>query len=465
MSSEIITKRNSYKIMGKFLFMFSLLFAVFSSNAFGQNPEHSVVQIQAEGENRGIGVVLKEPDHVVTALHVVAGIPDIRVYSKFKGRAVPAKIIKVHKESDLALLKLTTPLNLPALNHTKTQPEAHGKYLIYGYTATPEVIEMPLRLASKTYKLTSIIAPTTPQYKWLMDNGYPSPNATIIRLADPIQHGDSGSPITDANGNLIGIADGGLPQASQRMNWGISASTYIDALWASKESINVNKSSAKFLKNARSENTEITSKGGLALYKVFSSSLKEIYETALPEDQELIDEYRQDAKEFSEMDIFPAMIDVYEDYNSGASIAIPQGLQFDYNEQNGWLEVWTSDKNVEMTIIIKKMNSWEEARKMVAKLESMVIGDDDWKYDPGEPDDVEDDPQYFFYSKLISRVQYDEDDEIVGDLLAEILVDNNFIMANAAKVWDFDKADENKKDWYFSHLMDACIILSGFAID
>lgn len=465
MSSEIITKRNSFKIMGKFLFIFPLFFAVFSSNIFGQNAEHSVVQIQAEGKNRGIGVVLKEPDHVVTALHVVAGIPDIRVYSKFKGRSVPATIIRVHKESDLALLKLTTPLNLPALNHTKNPPQAHGKYLIYGYTATPEVIEMPLRLASKTYKLTSIIAPTTPQYKWLVDNGYPSPNATIIRLADPIQHGDSGSPITDTSGNLVGIADGGLPQASQRMNWGISASTYINALWTSNESINVNKSSAKFLKNARSENTEYTSKGGLALYKVFSSSLAEIYETALSEDQELIDEYRQDAKESSEMDIFPAMIDVYEDYNSGASMAIPRGLQFDFDKKNGWLEVWTSDENVEMIIIIKKMNSWKEARKMVDKLESMVIADDDWKYDPEEPDDIEDDPQDYFYSKLISRNQYDEHDEIVGDLLAEILVDNNFIMANAVKVWDYDDADDNPKDWYFSYLMDACIILSGFAID
>jgi len=71
---------------------------------------------------------------------------------------------------------------------------------------------------------------------------------------------------------------------------------------------------------------------------------------------------------------------------------------------------------------------------MVARLESMVIGDDDWKYDPEEPDDIEDDPQDYFYSKLISRNQYDEHNKIMGDLLAEILVDNNFIMANAVKV-------------------------------
>ncbi|NIT56610.1 MAG: trypsin-like serine protease [Aliifodinibius sp.] len=437
-----------------------------TSNGWGQDPYHSVVQIEAEGARRGIGVVLLQPDHVVTALHVVAGIPDIRVYSKYRGRSVPANIVRVHKESDLALLTLSTPLNLPPLQFTTTPPNAVGEYLIYGYTATPEVIEMKMGLASRTFQLTSIIAPTTPQYNWLVNHGFPSPNATIIRLTDPIRHGDSGSPITDVQGNLVGIADGGLKQGTQRMNWGISAAAYIEKLWNSTEPINVPRSKLPFLKNARSDNTLFTEVGQLAIYKIFSETLSEISSTALPEDWDAVNHYREMGFESSNRDILNALVDVYEDYNSGASMAIPHGLDFDYDQANGWLETWTPNGNVEMNILIKQARSWEEAIDRAIEFQDYLLHEGNWHpsptYTPPPPIQI---PEEHFYAQSMNRVQYDVDGRIISDFTAEILIDDTYVMATSVKVLDIPLANANQIDWYYCYLMEACLVLGGFAID
>jgi len=210
MSGKINEKQ---KISSLFLMIqFSLFAVVLVSNSFAQVQQtiNSVVQIESNKVKRGVGVAVYKPDYIITALHVVAGVPEIKVYSKFRGRRVPADIVRVHKESDLALLKLRKvegrkSLNLYPLQISEEIPYALNDYLIYGYDKIPNVQERQMALSSNTHLLTSIIEPTSKQYNWLLDNGFPSPSATIIRLDDPIQHGDSGSPITDANGKLIEI--------------------------------------------------------------------------------------------------------------------------------------------------------------------------------------------------------------------------------------------------------------------
>src|SRR5688572_26023149 len=85
--------------------------------------KNSVVQVHAD-KSSGYGVACggsqNLPDRIVTALHVVAGKKTIVV--KWQGKTSNATIEKIYKPSDLALLKLQTPLGIPALSLYSGEP-------------------------------------------------------------------------------------------------------------------------------------------------------------------------------------------------------------------------------------------------------------------------------------------------------------------------------------------------------
>lgn len=436
-----------------------------SISCFAQNIFDSVVQIEVAGKKRGIGVVAGQKDHVVTALHVVAGMQNIRVYSKVKGRSVAATIVRVNKESDLALLTLNEPLGLPAVQISDETPNARNKYFIYGYTNTPEVRESIMALSTNFFPLTSIIEPTTPQYKWLTDNGFPKPSAQIIRLDDPIQHGDSGSPILNEQGQLVGIADGGLQKGVRRMNWGISTKAHFAALWNSNENVKVSPSTLPFLKNARSENTKFqNTPEALDLYYIFSDYLSNITETTFDVERNMVLRYREDAYGLSQRDILSQVIHVYEDYNTGATLAVPEGLEFEYNSRTGLLRTWSPSGNVEMNILIKNNSSFGEAFKRVDNFQDELFMHEKW-YDRTTGNGYTYDPDNELYEESINCTQYDDHQNERSSLIAEILIDGSYVMATSVTVYDTSLAYKNPIDWYYTYLMEACLVLSGFAIN
>ncbi|MBK9983377.1 MAG: hypothetical protein IPP15_13475 [Saprospiraceae bacterium] len=74
----------------------------------------SIVQVHAD-KSSGYGVACGGPDLIVTALHVVSGKSTIMVV--WQGKSAYADIEKIYKPSDLALLRLQTPLGIP-FTHT-----------------------------------------------------------------------------------------------------------------------------------------------------------------------------------------------------------------------------------------------------------------------------------------------------------------------------------------------------------
>ena len=95
----------------------SLLFiCLFLHGTVLSAQKNSVVQVHAD-KSSGYGVACggpqNLPDRIVTALHVVAGKQTIVV--KWQGKSSYATIEKIYKPSDLALLKLQTPLGIPAM--------------------------------------------------------------------------------------------------------------------------------------------------------------------------------------------------------------------------------------------------------------------------------------------------------------------------------------------------------------
>src|SRR6187402_3835196 len=94
---------------------------VYSSSITAQ--KNSIVQVHADKAS-GYGVACGGPqnlsDRIVTALHVVAGKKTILV--KWQGKSAYATVEKIYKPADLALLKLKTPLGIPALTLYAGEP-------------------------------------------------------------------------------------------------------------------------------------------------------------------------------------------------------------------------------------------------------------------------------------------------------------------------------------------------------
>ncbi|MGA9510179.1 MAG: trypsin-like peptidase domain-containing protein [Candidatus Sulfotelmatobacter sp.] len=146
----------------------------------------------------GSGVIVDPSGYIMTNAHVVEGAQSIRVALPLPydtGRAVPigkrhilqAKLIGVHKETDLALLKIdeTDLPTLPLL----TQPRPRVGQLVFAI-GSPEGLQN-----SVTMGVVSAVSrqpdPTKP--------------LTYIQTDAPINPGNSGGPLVDMNGSVVGI--------------------------------------------------------------------------------------------------------------------------------------------------------------------------------------------------------------------------------------------------------------------
>jgi serine protease Do len=146
----------------------------------------------------GSGVIVDPSGYIMTNAHVVEGAQSIRVALPLPydtGRAVPvgkrhilpAKLIGVHKETDLALLKIEEN-DLPTLP-LLTQSRPRVGQLVFAI-GSPEGLQN-----SVTMGVVSAVSrqpdPTKP--------------LTYIQTDAPINPGNSGGPLVDMNGSVVGI--------------------------------------------------------------------------------------------------------------------------------------------------------------------------------------------------------------------------------------------------------------------
>ncbi len=146
----------------------------------------------------GSGVILDSSGYVMTNAHVVEGAQRIRVALPLpsdSGRAVPvgkrhileARLVGVHKETDLALLKIEEN-DLPTLPLLVQQRPRVGQ-LVFAI-GSPEGLQN-----SVTMGVVSAVARQADPEKPL----------TYIQTDAPINPGNSGGPLVDMNGEVVGI--------------------------------------------------------------------------------------------------------------------------------------------------------------------------------------------------------------------------------------------------------------------
>ena len=146
----------------------------------------------------GSGVIVDSDGYIMTNAHVVEGAQRIRVALPLpsdSGRAVPvgkrhileARLVGVHKETDLALLKIDEK-DLPTLP-LLVQPRPRVGQLVFAI-GSPEGLQN-----SVTMGVVSAVARQPDPEKPL----------TYIQTDAPINPGNSGGPLVDMNGAVVGI--------------------------------------------------------------------------------------------------------------------------------------------------------------------------------------------------------------------------------------------------------------------
>ena len=149
----------------------------------------SVVQVYTIGSfeakhYRGSGFLVREDGYILTNAHVVDH-PSSRYLVLYKGQMLPAECIAIDSRKDIALLKIDKMV--PEVLHlSETAPAADSEIFVIGY---PE--NDGKTLVKGVYEGTRYEAQGGAAY-------------TAAYLA--IKRGNSGSPVCDLSGHVIGIA-------------------------------------------------------------------------------------------------------------------------------------------------------------------------------------------------------------------------------------------------------------------
>lgn len=195
-----------------------LLFLALAPHLWSQHAGSS--QLSTEVAATGTGFLISSQGHILTNSHVVAGCSDVQAVAG--SSTLPAAIVASDQQNDLALLK-TAPWEHPALSFRADHRLRLGESVaILGY---------PLqRLVSTSITLTS------GNISALAGLGN---DVRVLQFTAPIQPGNSGGPVLDASGLVIGMvfaklsasgmakATGDLPQ---NVNWALKASIIKDFL-------------------------------------------------------------------------------------------------------------------------------------------------------------------------------------------------------------------------------------------
>jgi len=148
----------------------------------------------------GSGVVLTPDGFILTNAHVVKGARNLRVdlphqpapeaqahTEKFAGRSIPARVIGVDRQTDLAVIKIDRE-NLPYLEFGDSNSLKQGQLVL--------ALGNPLGLENSVS--LGVVSAVARQLK-------PDDPVTYIQTDAPINPGNSGGPLIDADGRVVGI--------------------------------------------------------------------------------------------------------------------------------------------------------------------------------------------------------------------------------------------------------------------
>ena len=158
----------------------------------------SVVVIECMGEDdssAGSGFIFGEDGYIATNYHVVAKAKAVKV-TLFSGDEYDVDIVGVDALSDLALLKINAD-GLSAAKIGDSENLVVGEYVI--------AVGNP---SGKDYKFTvtdGIISALERKVEFTGESGVAEKTMTLIQTNAALNHGNSGGPLVNSSGEVIGI--------------------------------------------------------------------------------------------------------------------------------------------------------------------------------------------------------------------------------------------------------------------
>ncbi len=172
-------------------------------NAAVRSDEGSILKVLASADqcNRGMegtGFVIA-PEQVMTNAHVVAGSSSTVV--EVDGQALPAQVVLYDPEVDLAVLHVPD-LGRPPLRFDNTVRPSGADAIVAGYPLNGPFTVVPARISTEfNLRGPDIYQSTT------VERG-------VYTLRAVVQPGNSGGPLLDRRGAVIGVVFGTAPDAA-----------------------------------------------------------------------------------------------------------------------------------------------------------------------------------------------------------------------------------------------------------
>lgn len=163
-------------------------------------PKNTNDKIANEWKGNGSGIIISKSGYIVTNNHVIKDAEKIEVEFKYKGeiKSFIATVVQTDVNNDLAILKIDDPnfnkLDTIPYNFQTRSTDVGTEVYALGYP-------MALSIMGKEIKFTD--------GKISSKTGFQG-NITTYQTTTPIQPGNSGGPLFDYKGNLIGINSAGL---------------------------------------------------------------------------------------------------------------------------------------------------------------------------------------------------------------------------------------------------------------
>ena len=160
------------------------------------------------GEAAGTGIVLTPNGEVLTNNHVINGATSVKVRDIGNGRVYPAKVVGYSATKDIAVLQLQgasglTTATLGDSSHVRIGDKVVAIGNALGKNGTPSVA--PGRVTGLGQAITASDE----------GSGTSEQLTGLIRSNAPIQPGDSGGPLTNTHGQVIGIDTAGSSGSTQ----------------------------------------------------------------------------------------------------------------------------------------------------------------------------------------------------------------------------------------------------------
>lgn len=182
----------------------------------------SIVRISIPGIGLGSGFVLDEKGTIITNYHVIEGAPRATVVFSDKTQVEATGFTAILPDMDLAALQITPPRALKPLPLARSRPAKGEQVLAFGAPqglsfSVSDGIVSAVRPASEVQE---ILKETTGRDVYRLDLGY-SLDMTWIQTSTPISPGNSGGPLVNLSGEVVGINT--WSRSGENLNFAISA--------------------------------------------------------------------------------------------------------------------------------------------------------------------------------------------------------------------------------------------------